>query len=106
MKKVLARYYSGGYKHYIHELSYETVDEWAKAFSVWKIDLPKEGNWRSGAVPCFMKHFMCKHLVGLAIRLKLTKPPVEAKNIPSGIKRQRWRPSKAKKAFYWLNNFV
>ncbi|KAJ8966724.1 hypothetical protein NQ314_003341 [Rhamnusium bicolor] len=29
---------------------------------------------------------MCKHIVGLAIRLKLTIPPVEAKNIPIGEK--------------------
>jgi hypothetical protein len=40
---------------------------------------------------------MCKHVIGLAIRLKYVVPPLEAKNIPLGQKRKRGRPSKAKR---------
>jgi hypothetical protein len=48
--------------------------------------------------PTFFKMYMCKHVIGLSIRLKYTVPPVEAKNIPLGQKRKRGRPSKAKPA--------
>jgi hypothetical protein len=46
----------------------------------------------------FYKHYMCKHVMGLAIRLKLTSPPLEAKNVPIGQKRKRGRPTKSKPA--------
>jgi len=48
--------------------------------------------------PYYFKNFLCKHLIGLAIRLKAVALPVEAKNIPIGLKRKRGRPAKAKKA--------
>jgi uncharacterized Zn finger protein len=48
--------------------------------------------------PSFFKKYMCKHVVGLAIRSRFCTPPVAAKNIPIGQKRRRGRPSKAKKA--------
>jgi hypothetical protein len=41
---------------------------------------------------------MCKRVMGLAIRLKLTSPPLEAKNVPIGQKRKRGRPTKSKPA--------
>ena len=41
---------------------------------------------------------MCKHVIGLAIRLKLAKPPAAAKDVPIGQKRRRGRPSKDTKA--------
>lgn len=70
-----------------------------KIFTSYKINLPQE-SWDMGTCNCsvFMKQFICKHVVGLAIRLKLTKPPTEAKNLPIGAKRKPGRPSKAKKA--------
>jgi hypothetical protein len=46
----------------------------------------------------FFKQLCCKHIVGIAIRLKHALPPPEAKNIPIGEKRKRGRPAKAKKA--------
>ncbi|CAF2103112.1 unnamed protein product [Rotaria magnacalcarata] len=42
--------------------------------------------------------FMCKHVVGMAIRLNHCKPPPAAKNVKIGEKRRRGRPSKSKKA--------
>jgi hypothetical protein len=41
---------------------------------------------------------ICKHIIGIAIRLKYVKPPPEARNISIQGKRKRGRPSKAKKA--------
>jgi hypothetical protein len=41
---------------------------------------------------------MCKHLVGMAIRLKLTKPPPAEKNVQINGKRRRGRPKQATKA--------
>jgi hypothetical protein len=71
------------------------------AFSVYFVTLPKESSdWKRGTCSCpsFFKKYMCKNVVGLAIRSKFCIPPVEAKNIPIGQKRKRGRPSKAKKA--------
>jgi hypothetical protein len=48
--------------------------------------------------PAFFKKFICKHVVGLAIRLKATVPPIEAKNDPFTIKAKRGRPTKSKRA--------
>jgi hypothetical protein len=72
-----------------------------KAFRVWLVTLPKEkSEWMKGICNCpsFLKRYMCKHVVGLAIRSKFCTPPIEAKNIPIGQKRRRGKPSKAKKA--------
>ena len=41
---------------------------------------------------------MCKHVIGMAIRLNHCKPPPAAKDVQIGEKRRRGRPSKAKKA--------
>ena len=41
---------------------------------------------------------MCKHIIGLAIRLKAAKPPLAVKDIPIGQKRKRGRPNKSSKA--------
>lgn len=57
-------------------------------------------NWTDGLCDCVdgFKLFMCQHKIGIAIRLKVVTPPIEAKNIPIGQKRKRGRPAKAKKA--------
>jgi hypothetical protein len=71
-----------------------------KAFSVWCVSLPKDtSKWDEGVrnCPAFFKRFMCKHVIGLAIKLNLCKPPPAGKNVPIGQKRCRGRPSKPKK---------
>ena len=47
--------------------------------------------------PNFLKKYMCKHLIGMAIRLKLAKPPPAA-NVPINEKRRGGRPKFATKA--------
>jgi len=70
-------------------------------FKIWCLCLsnnPEE--WRTATCTCpsFLKSYVCKHIVGMCIRLKYCKPPPEAKNVAIGTKRKRGRPSKARKA--------
>ncbi|CAK1595794.1 unnamed protein product [Parnassius mnemosyne] len=64
-----------------------------KHFAFWKVTVPKNETqnveWRKGSCTCpqFHKKYVCKHLLGLAIRLKLATPPMEAKALPIGQKR-------------------
>ena len=53
---------------------------------------------------------MCKHLIGMAIRLKLAKPPPAAKNVPINEKSPRGRPNVTSRVarineLILLNNF-
>lgn len=55
-------------------------------------------NWIYGVCDCAdgFKLFVCEHMVGIALRTKVTFAPPEAKNIPIGEKRKPGRPSKPK----------
>lgn len=44
------------------------------------------------------KLFICEHIIGIALRLKIAEAPTAAKTIPIGQKRKRGRPAKAKPA--------
>lgn len=57
-------------------------------------------NWRDGDCDCgnFFKNFLCEHLIGVALRLKVVNAPIEAKTVPIGQKRKRGRPAKSKPA--------
>jgi hypothetical protein len=46
----------------------------------------------------FLENVICKHVVGMGIRLKYCKPPPAAKTVPIGEKRKRGRRNKAKPA--------
>lgn len=67
-------------------------------FSQWQTYLDEE--WEKGICNCpaFSKNYMCKHVIGIAIRLKYVDAPVEAKAIPIEQKRKRGRPRKTKAA--------
>lgn len=74
-----------------------------KSFSYFDIVFPSplnKQNWIEGRCDCgrFFKEFICEHVIGLALRLKVTTVRDEAKNIPIGMKRKRGRPAKAKPA--------
>ncbi len=53
-----------------------------------------------GAYNClaFFEKFMCKHIIGMAVRLNYYKLPTVAKGVKVGEKRRRGRPLKAKTA--------
>ena len=65
------------------------------AFAVWVVRMTE--NWKSASCTCpyFLKKQKCKHILGLAMQLKLVKPPPAAKDTPIGQKRKRGRPKKA-----------
>ncbi|KAL0882531.1 hypothetical protein ABMA27_000993 [Loxostege sticticalis] len=82
--------------------TWNTFDHYKQInFSHWKVIMPKNSDmWADSKCSCpqFAKKYMCKHVLGLAIRLKCVTAPLEAKNIQIGQKRKRGRPIKAKSA--------
>jgi hypothetical protein len=77
-----------------------TFNQFRKSFDIWYMELEKNEEWRKAkcSCPAFLKNYICKHIVGMAIRLKHCKPPPAAKTVPIGEKRKRGRPAKAKTA--------
>ena len=84
------------------EMRWNTFDQFKRrAFKVWIVSLPKEAeNWMHDCCTCpmFFFKFICKHIIGLAIRLKYVKAPPAAKQVPIGEKRLRGRPRLASRA--------
>lgn len=60
-------------------------------------------NWIHGNCDCSdgFKKYLCEHMIGIALRLKLVTAPLEAKTIPIGQKRKRGRPAKSKGALVY-----
>ena len=70
-------------------------------FNIWCVCLsnnPEKWKEVTCTCPSFMKNFVCKHTIGMSIRLRYCNPPPETENVKIGTKRKRGRPSKAKKA--------
>ncbi len=67
--------------------------------SIWKVSV-ESNDWESATCTCpvFLKEYICKHSVGLPVRLKLLTVPDTAKTIPIGQKRKRGRPKKSTSA--------
>lgn len=79
----------------------ESFENYKRCFHKWTVTIVKNQNvfYESKCnCPAFLKEYICKHVVGLAIRLKLVSVPPEAKTVPIGQKRKRGRPSKTKPA--------
>jgi len=80
--------------------SWRTFDGYLSSITrLWMVTLNKS-NWKLSGCTCpfYLKKNICKHIVGLAINLKLTELSASAKDIPLGKKRKRGRPGKATKA--------
>ncbi|CAF1167498.1 unnamed protein product [Adineta ricciae] len=71
-----------------------------KSYDIWCLEMIDGLSWKTSKCNCpaFLKNYICKHMVGMAIRLKICKPPAAAKTIPINSKRKRGRPAKAKPA--------
>jgi predicted nucleic acid-binding Zn finger protein len=86
----------------VKEMRWNTFDQFKRRnFAVWIVTLPKDDdNWKNGKCTCpgFFKKYICKHIIGLSIRLKYVRPPATAKQVPIGQKRKRGRPKQATKA--------
>lgn len=83
-------------------LRYESFEEYRlNVFQGWSTTVINDPvNWVNSKCNCpaFLDDYMCKHIVGIAICLKVFQPRLEAKQIPVGEKRKRGRPKLAKKA--------
>lgn len=88
------------YLRLLENKSWKTFDTYKSNMTrLWKIQFYKTDWIKSTCTcSCFLKDFMCKHIVGLAITNKLHQVRPEAKTVPLGEKRKPGRPSKAKKA--------
>ena len=84
-------------------MKYNTFEQFRRrAFKDWIVQFPeeKDGDLSEGVCTCphFFKNYVCKHILGVAIRSKKFKVPAEAKDVPIGLKRKRGRPKSARKA--------
>jgi len=79
----------------------KTFDEFRKLqFGTGVINIFDEGTADSSLCSCpyFLKHNICKHALGMLIRLKVVQAPEDTnKSIPLGQKRKRGRPAKVKR---------
>lgn len=85
---------------WVENSEFASFDEFKKnAFRAWRVDT-SENEWMKWTCNCpvFKKEYICKHVIGIALRLKEVKAPIEAKTVSIGSKRKRGRPAKAKKA--------
>lgn len=85
----------------VKQLKWNTFDAFKQiAFKGWIVKLPQKENWSNGQCTCpnYLKKYMCKHIIGLAIVLRNVKPPPAAKQLPIGVMRRRGRPKLATKA--------
>lgn len=74
-------------------------DYYKNIFSIYKITFDND-NWKKSTCTCphFLKMYYCKHILGLSIRFKKSKPPAAANPIKLSEKRKRGRPKATKKA--------
>lgn len=82
---------------------WQSLDDFKKFYnSMWYVTLSStEESWMKSLCSCpsFQKEFMCKHVIGIAVRMGDVTVPEEAKKIEIAGKRKRGRPAKAKKAY-------
>ncbi|CAM4780738.1 unnamed protein product [Rotaria magnacalcarata] len=75
----------------VKKMKWYTFDQYQKkAFTIWSVTLPVDKlKWLDGVCTCavFFKKYMCKHVVGMTIRLDHCKPPPAAKNAKIGDKK-------------------
>lgn len=79
----------------LEKMNWKNLEEYTASFTLHKIELPK-GNWEEGSCSCGynLKRYVCKHIIGMALRKQLTTAPVEAKSVKLGMKRGAGRPKK------------
>lgn len=86
----------------IFEKDWTTFEEYTvQNFSFYNLRVSNDGErWKEGVCNCpsFHKYYICKHVVGVAIRRKKIDAPAAARNVIIGQKRTRGRPALAKRA--------
>ena len=80
------------------EAKWRTFDEFIQLNNgVWKIFINNDVSDSICTCPSYLKKLVCKHVLGMLIRLKKVDVPSAAKSVPFGQKRKRGRPAQAKR---------
>ena len=67
----------------------DTFEEFKKIhYSMWLVTLDSDDTSCSCTCPYFLKHLICKHSLGMRIRLKLVDVALEAKSVLLGQKKE------------------
>jgi SWIM zinc finger len=85
---------------WVSNKSWKTFDTYVSGMSrLWLVTF-HANDWYRSTCTCgtFQKNYICKHIIGLAVKFKVFELRPEAKCIPLCMKRKRGRPGKAKKA--------
>ena len=77
----------------------ESLEDFDEIQNISKSIIYKQNWWKSSCT-CSkaLKKYVCPHIIALSLKYELCAAPIEAKTVPLGQKRNRRRPSKAKKA--------
>jgi len=97
------------YKVSFREANWSKFDEFkVDEFKIWQIEMPHKPDldddfnktWKDSTCSCpyFYKDFICKHIIGIAIRLKLCSPLAYVKDVVCERKKKRGAPKKNSKA--------
>jgi hypothetical protein len=86
------------YKEKSDAASWTGFDDYTMSrMSVWKVNVEANRIFQCNC-PEYLKCNICKHSLGMEIRLKVSDPPAMAKTVPLGQKRKRGRPKMARPA--------
>lgn len=81
---------------------WKKFDEWSSHYGLfWTVSLTQKC-WLDSRCdcPCFLKHYMCKHIVGMSLHFKLCKLPRKAISVKLTKKPSKGRKPKATKALH------
>lgn len=86
----------------IQNKRWRSFDQYIKyGFGMYYTTILHRNDWKTKSkcmCPDFLKNYICKHIIGLAIKEKLTECPGNALSVPLAQNRKRGRPALAKKA--------
>lgn len=71
--------------------NWTTFNQFKKSFDIWCLEVKNDSDWKMSTCTCpaFLKNYICKHIVGMAIRLKLWKPPPSAKAVYRLVRKEK-----------------
>lgn len=87
-----------GLKKYVDQNWSDFSDFVINSSSIWKVQIPDNNmNASSCTCPCFLKIYMCKHVIGMRLRLQTLAIPEHLKKVEQSSSK-RGRPAHARRA--------
>ena len=95
------------YERHMTSLKFKSFNHFIQtSFGLWRINIDNHNPSHSSCTcPSFYKEYICKHVLGMLIRLKLIICPLKAKDVPIGYTRGVGRPKKAKLALQFQPDY-